>query len=226
MITYKLHFIRHGMTEGNRQGLFVGRTDMPVCEDGFDQLAILKENHNYPRVEAVYSSPLQRCVQTAEFLYPDNLLTVVEDLQEMDFGSFEGREMQELAQDPDFIRWMEDSRRNAPPGGETGLQFAERLLHGITQIFAHMMQEKITTAAVVTHGGVIMTLLSAFGFPQAELGHWAVENGKGYSVLLTPQMWMRDNKFEIYDKVPSELEDWENPWDTSFYSAELADLED
>lgn len=65
MITYKLHFIRHGMTEGNRQGLFVGRTDLPVSEEGFDQLALLRDTYDYPRVEAVYSSPLSRCRQTA-----------------------------------------------------------------------------------------------------------------------------------------------------------------
>ena len=33
MITYKLHLIRHGQTEGNQKGLFVGRTDMPVSEE-------------------------------------------------------------------------------------------------------------------------------------------------------------------------------------------------
>lgn len=39
MITYKLHLIRHGQTEGNQKGLFVGRTDMPVSEEGFDELS-------------------------------------------------------------------------------------------------------------------------------------------------------------------------------------------
>ena len=221
MITYKLHFIRHGMTEGNRQGLFVGRTDLPVSEEGFDQLALLRDTYVYPRVEAVYSSPLSRCRQTAEFLYPDHLLTVVEDLQEMDFGEFEGKSMEELSDREDFGRWLADSMHSAPPGGENGMQFAERLLHAVTQIFAHMMQEGLTNVAVVTHGGVIMTLLSAFGFPEREFGSWSVENGRGYTVLLTPQMWMRDNKFEVYDTVPSMLEAGDNRWDTRSYLMEL-----
>lgn len=91
MITYKLHLIRHGQTEGNQKGLFVGRTDMPVSEEGFDELSRLRDTYEYPRVGAVYTSPLRRCIQTAEFLYPNNMLTVVDDLQEMDFGEFEGK---------------------------------------------------------------------------------------------------------------------------------------
>ena len=43
MITYKLHLIRHGQTEGNQKGLFVGRTDMPVSEEGFDELSRLRD---------------------------------------------------------------------------------------------------------------------------------------------------------------------------------------
>lgn len=81
MITYKLHLIRHGQTEGNQKGLFVGRTDMPVSEEGFDELSRLRDTYEYPRVGAVYTSPLRRCIQTAEFLYPNNMLTVVDDLQ-------------------------------------------------------------------------------------------------------------------------------------------------
>ena len=198
MITYKLHLIRHGQTEGNQKGLFVGRTDMPVSEEGFDELSRLRDTYEYPRVGAVYTSPLRRCLQTAEFLYPNNMLTVVDDLQEMDFGAFEGKSVADLEDDEAFGRWLADSAHNAPPGGETGLQMAERLMRAISEIFAHMMQNRITSAAVITHGGAIMTLLTAFGYPRRELGSWSVENGKGYTILMSPQMWMRDNSFEIY----------------------------
>ena len=89
-----------------------------------------------------------------------------------------------------------------------------------------MMQNRITSAAVVTHGGVIMTLLTAFGYPKRELGIWSVENGKGYTILMSPQMWMRDNSFEIYDTVPSMLEEGDNRWDTRSWAMDLEDLED
>ena len=44
MKTFKLHLIRHGITAGNLQGLYIGSgTDLPLCDEGRAQLADLKE---------------------------------------------------------------------------------------------------------------------------------------------------------------------------------------
>ena len=45
----------------------------------------------YPNVARVYSSPLLRCRETAEILFPDTTLQTVDNLIEMDFGDFEGK---------------------------------------------------------------------------------------------------------------------------------------
>ena len=51
MKTFKLHLIRHGMTAGNLQGLYIGSgTDLPLCDEGRAQLAELKERFVYPQV--------------------------------------------------------------------------------------------------------------------------------------------------------------------------------
>lgn len=58
MKTFKLHLIRHGMTAGNLQGLYIGSgTDLPLCDEGRAQLAELKERFVYPQVDTVFSSP-------------------------------------------------------------------------------------------------------------------------------------------------------------------------
>ena len=50
MKTFKLHLIRHGMTAGNLQGLYIGSgTDLPLCDEGRAQLAELKERFVYPQ---------------------------------------------------------------------------------------------------------------------------------------------------------------------------------
>lgn len=85
MITYKVHFIRHGMTQGNLEGKYIGSTDLPVCPEGYRQLDDLKAHYEYPKVEAVYSSPMLRCRQTADFLYPNAMLTVVEGSAGVEF---------------------------------------------------------------------------------------------------------------------------------------------
>ena len=88
MKTFKLHLIRHGMTAGNLQGLYIGSgTDIPLCDEGRAQLAELKERFEYPQVDTVFSSPLLRAVETANILFPDAKHTfTVHDLREAGFA--------------------------------------------------------------------------------------------------------------------------------------------
>ena len=60
----KLWLIRHGKTEGNKLSRYIGTTDEPLCQEGTEFL----HKMDYPKVQAVYVSPLKRCVQTAEIL--------------------------------------------------------------------------------------------------------------------------------------------------------------
>ena len=62
----KLWLIRHGKTEGNKLSRYIGTTDEPLCQEGTEFL----HKMDYPKVQAVYVSPLKRCVQTAEILFP------------------------------------------------------------------------------------------------------------------------------------------------------------
>ena len=46
---YKLHLIRHGLTEGNLKGLYIGSgSDLPLCAEGRAQLKTLKKDFDYP----------------------------------------------------------------------------------------------------------------------------------------------------------------------------------
>ena len=104
MKTFKLHLIRHGMTAGNLQGLYIGSgTDIPLCDEGRAQLNELKERFEYPQVDTVFSSPLLRAVETANILFPDAKHTfTVHDLREAGFGKFENKPVKELVHDEDF----------------------------------------------------------------------------------------------------------------------------
>ena len=84
MKTFKLHLIRHGITAGNLQGLYIGSgTDIPLCDEGRAQLADLKERFEYPQVDTVFSSPMLRAVETANILFPNAAHTfTVHDLRE------------------------------------------------------------------------------------------------------------------------------------------------
>lgn len=203
MVTYRLHLIRHGMTEGNRTGRYVGRMDLPLCLQGREELEQLKQRYRYPEVQEVYASPLTRCVQTADILYPDTPRTLVENLVELSLGDFEGKYIKDLQGDPAYRAWLRESLKNTPPGAvETGTEFAQRIAVGLQQVFMNMTQNHITEAAVIAHGGVLMGLLSAFAMPRRPMGEWAISNGCGYTIRMSTQLWMRDQIVEVLGPVP------------------------
>ena len=90
--------LRHGATDWNRQGLFQGRTDNPLNDDGIAQAHAAAEKLRAIALRHVVSSPLLRAVQTAEIIANIASRSVVLDhgLIELDFGSFEGQPVREL----------------------------------------------------------------------------------------------------------------------------------
>lgn len=202
MITYKIHILRTGSTADSPGKRYVGQTDLPLSQKGRAQLEAQRRELLYPDVDVVFSSPLRRCIQTSYLLYPDTQLLTIEDFKDMNLGSFEGKTFEALRGDEAFARWINNSFEYAPPGGEDTLSFTRRIVGALDEVFHYMMDERVTNAAVVTHGGVIMTLLAAAALPKLPLHQWSVANGAGYTLLMTPQMWMRDGAAEVYGFIP------------------------
>ncbi|MBR6789957.1 MAG: histidine phosphatase family protein [Oscillospiraceae bacterium] len=202
MIDYKLYVIRHGITKGNLEGRYIGSTDLPLCPEGEEQLRKLMEEREYPEVKKVYTSPMQRCLDTAEVLYPDSHIQLIPELKEYDFGIFDGRKASELKDDEDFARWAASGMREAPEGGETMENFLRRCEDGFARVVEDMMRNRITEAALILHGGVLMNLMAAHAYPQREPVYWQVEPGEGYTLLITPQIWHRGQVVEAFDPIP------------------------
>lgn len=199
MKTYKLHLIRHGLTEGNLKGQYIGRTELPVLPEGLTALKNLKDNIEYPFADKVYSSPMLRCRQTASVLYPGREITTVDELIEYDFGEFEGKQANELEHLDAYRDWA--SGKAAPPKGEDNIEFAKRLSLGIYRIVKDMMDNDLSEAAVIMHGGTIMTFLAACALPRHSLVEWATENGRGYTIMVTPTLYQRSGVVEVIDYI-------------------------
>ncbi|MEE0061234.1 MAG: histidine phosphatase family protein [Acutalibacteraceae bacterium] len=202
MKSYQIHFIRHASTIADNKGQYIGSTDVPLSQQGIDDLKKYDELYKYPGTPIVYTSPLLRCVQTCNVLYPHIKPTVVNGLAECSFGDWEGKTADMLQNDPAFTAWLANSRDNAPPNGESGIAFTKRICKAFEGIVENLMNTGETTAVVVTHGGVIMTLMSVYGLPQAESYRWQMDNCFGYSLRITPMLWMRDKVAEVYDYCP------------------------
>ena len=200
MRSYKIYLIRHGLTDGNQNGAYIGSTDLPLSPQGVRNLNNLKEKIDYPAVEKVYTSPLLRAKQTANILYGDFIAETVDNLREYDFGDFEGKTGAELETHPDFFKWT-SGQIPCPPNGEDSTEFAKRVCLGLNQVVLDMMNEGIHTAAVIMHGGVIMTLLSCTALPRRRSLEWATDAGRGYLARITPSLYHSSGVIEIVDEI-------------------------
>lgn len=201
MRTLKIHLIRHGATDANYDGRYIGcKTDLPLAPEGLNELRLLKDDIDYPEIERLYSSPMLRCRQTGAVLYPDFEPVTVEELKEYDFGSFENKTAAELESNPNFIPWT-SGRLSSPPGGEDNSDFIKRICVGFNKIVLDMIEGGLTESAVIMHGGAIMMLLGVSAVPRHKPVEWTADNGRGYSVRVTPSLYHKSGVIEVYGIV-------------------------
>ena len=208
MKTYRVHIIRHGRTDANNDGRYIGVTDEPLNNEGRLELDALRDCGAYPDVDAVYSAPSLRCTETAKIIYPENEITVVENIKECNFGDFENKTAEQLKDNDIFKRWIAGEQGVAPPNGESTPDFVMRSVASFAAIIEDIMREGTRYSSIVTHGGVIMAVLSTCGLPQRSFADWRCDFGKGFTLLITPSLWMRSYKFEV---LTEDYDSEENP---------------
>ncbi len=203
MKNYTLYLIRHGITRANLDGIYAGGgTDLPLCEEGRHDLHSLAAQFDYPQVDTVFVSPLQRTMQTAEILFPTAKKLEIHDLRESHFGEFEGRTFADLKADAHFQLWLNPQEKYQPIGGEPAQQFHQRCSKTLLGMFEYMMKSNITQAACVTHGGVMMSMLAQNALPRRNPDMWMADPGCGYQLETNVTMWMRDNLAEAVRILP------------------------
>ena len=148
--------LRHGETEGNALGRYIGVTDESLTPAGRERVLRLR----CPGVARLYASPLRRCLQTASLAYPGLRPELVEDLRECDFGAFENKSFLELRGDPRYQQWVDSGGTLAFPGGECRESFIQRCAD------AFLSLDLREDTALVAHGGTLMAVMSRFALPQ------------------------------------------------------------
>lgn len=199
---YRISILRHGLTEANEEGIYIGRTDFPLSENGIEELVYKYETREYPKVQRVYSSPLKRALQSAAILFPDRETVISDEMSEMDFGVFEGLSAASLLEFDSYKKWLKGGTDNPPPNGESLREMIARCYGGLNLIILNMMKEGITHAGLVTHSGIMMNLLSCFGVPKRKPMEYACGPGEGYEVITTAMMWQNGGVFEVLGKIP------------------------
>lgn len=166
-----IYLLRHGETAWNRERRYQGLTDLPLSDRG---RALLRRADFSP--ERVYVSPLRRAAETAAVLFPEAGQVTVPDFREMDFGVFESRTADEMANDPEYRMWVAGGCTGRCPGGESLTEFSNR----VWTAFAKLMETKSKRLVIVAHGGVQMAIMERYVRPHRDYFHWHAPCGGGF----------------------------------------------
>ncbi len=132
--------VRHGETSANLERRYEGSGDSPLSMAGQKQAGDLSIILATINIDAVYSSPKKRCLETAKIIANPHRIEVqvTPGLEEVDFGLWEGLTFAEIEQKaPDrVVKWIDDPVHVRPPLGETLEEMASRVFEAYDKIFS------------------------------------------------------------------------------------------
>ena len=153
-VTATILLIRHAAHVELGHTLSGRRRDVALSQDGLDQAEIVGDLLGVEPIAAVYSSPRERAYYTArQIADPHEVkVTVVDDLDELDFGDWTGRGFNELEGDPAWTEWNEARSTARPPNGESMAEAIERATAALAALAA---DHAGATIACVSHCDII-----------------------------------------------------------------------
>lgn len=173
-----LLIVRHGETDWNRARRFQGSIDIPLNDTGHQQAIRLARRLEKLTIDAIYSSDLQRCLQTVDPTAQAHGLEVIPTptLRERNYGLFEGLTLAEIEERHPLVRaaWGRLDPDYAIPGGESTRVLYARIVAAIHQIATRHPGQ---TLLVVTHGGVLdMIYRAAMNLSLAQVRQCQIPN--------------------------------------------------
>ena len=141
--------VRHGETEWSRTGRHTGRTDVPLTDQGRRDAEAVGIALRERRFALVLTSPLQRAKETCRLAGLGDVALERDDLQEWDYGYYEGRTTTEIRLErPGWTVW-----KDGVPGGETLAEVGARVDRVLDEL-----REAAGDVAVFAHGHLLRVL--------------------------------------------------------------------
>lgn len=158
----RFYLIRHGETDWNKGGRYQGWTNIELNENGREQAKLLGKRFAYLPLDAIYVSPLNRAIATAEPIAKAKGLTPIVDkhFKEINFGEWEGHTIQELSEKygKAYTDFFDDPFSYPMPGEGSFQNVMKRAVAGFEELEKRHKGENI---AIVSHGGLLRVMLVA-----------------------------------------------------------------
>lgn len=176
---FTIYLIRHGETPSNLQKRYLGWRNEAMSEQGRTQIKDLEKK--LPMLTKVYTSDLDRCREAAAIMASVNEVSPM--LREYNFGDFDGFTYEELKRNANYRQWISNMESITPPNGESFARFKRRIHNFIKQVMEdHRLSNE--PIAIVTHGGVIRTMLHHWSTVSDSMWEWSVAPGEAYKIIL------------------------------------------
>lgn len=134
----QLLLIRPGTTEYDQQGRVQGTLNIPLCEDGRQEVEAMIEELRGQPIAALYTGPGESAVQTAECLAKalDLKVKTVDNFENLDFGLWQGSLVADVKtkQPKVYRQWQEQPELVCPPQGETLCAAKQRVASSLAKL--------------------------------------------------------------------------------------------
>ncbi|RKS07995.1 putative phosphoglycerate mutase [Nocardiopsis sp. Huas11] len=190
-----LLLVRHGMTDATGPRLAGRAPGLHLNDTGRAQAADAARRLSGLRPAALVSSPLERCQETAQAiaLHLGTAVTTDERFIECDYGSWTGRNLSDLAEEP-LWRVVQDHPSAARfPGGESLAASSARAVAAVRDWNTRLLQEHGDAGddappvyAVCSHGDIIKAIVAdALGMHLDVFQRLRVDPGSVTSITYT-----------------------------------------
>ncbi len=160
--TRKIYLIRHGETVYNKESIFRGRADIPLNENGRKQALTTALKLKGLGIEAIFSSPLKRAIETADIISSEIGAPVTQcvSFQNIDVGEWQAKAKADVQkQYPDLWRkWLSTPEDLLIPGGEMISDVRERSVAGLKDLIGNDQTPGVF--AIVSHRSVFKCLIA------------------------------------------------------------------
>lgn len=178
--------VRHGENEWVKKHRLAGWIPgVHLNEKGHAQAAAAAERLAELKVTAVYSSPVTRCVETAEYIAQTHSLDIetIEDVGEVRYGDWEGKKIKKLAKLPQWRVVQFFPSRMRFPGGEALREVQYRAVQALERLAAHHGDD---TIVVVSHADLIKLVLAHYLGVHMDLFQRVVVSPASVSIIALP----------------------------------------
>ncbi len=185
-------FIRHGETNSSQKGILCGRApEEPLNEVGQLQIKRLSSFLQPYPPDIIYTSPYVRARESTKILleaFKNTQIIESEDLIELDFGENQGKKINELKSDQNYLNWLDHPEKHTPQKGESLQEICSRFTHFMNFV----LNNDSAMNFIVTHGGPIRAaLITAFQIPLNQ--YWNIRISHGTATCLE----FKDNRFYL-----------------------------